>query len=266
MPATVTQWEGRGKSQHQWGGDFLAASSTCAHGREPMIESPSVAAPPNSLARSWARAVVVVLFCASLALLLSVDEVYESLQRVLAAAEPLIAGHPYLGAIVFVLLAALSAVLAFFSSALLLPPAVFTWGNTVTLVLLWLGWLLGGIFTFVLGRGLRRPQGTAPRTSSQFDFYRQRAPSEYTFTWVLLLCLALPSEIPGYLCGYLGVRFRTYFAALALAELPYAVGAVLLGAGVVNRHIGWLVACGLAGAALSLYALRMLHRRLAQPS
>jgi peptide/nickel transport system permease protein len=91
-----------------------------------------------------AGTVVVVLFCASLALLLSVDEVYESLQRVLAAAEPLIAGHPYLGAIVFVLLAALSAVLAFFSSALLVPPAVFTWGNTVTLVLLWLGWLLGG--------------------------------------------------------------------------------------------------------------------------
>jgi len=231
-----------------------------------MIEPPSVAAPPKSLARSWARAVVVVLFCASLALLLSVDEVYASLQRMLAAAEPLIAGHPYLGAIVFVLLAALSAVLAFFSSAILLPPAVFTWGNSVTLILLWLGWLLGGIATFALGRGLRRPQGAAPRTSSQFDFYRQRAPSEFTFASVLLLCLALPSEIPGYVCGYLSVRFRTYFAALALAELPYAVGAVLLGDGVVNRRIGWLVACGLAGAALSLYALRMLHRRLDQPS
>jgi uncharacterized membrane protein YdjX (TVP38/TMEM64 family) len=231
-----------------------------------MVESPSVAAPSKSVARSWARAVVVLLLCASLALLLSVDEVYASLQRVLAAAEPLIAGHPYLGAIVFVLLAALSAVLAFFSSALLLPPAVFTWGNTVTLVLLWLGWLLGGAFTFALGRALRRPQGAAPRTTSQFDFYRRRAPSEFTFVLVLLLCLALPSEIPGYLCGYLGVRFRTYFAALALAELPYAVGAVLLGDGVVNRHIGWLVACGLAGAALSVYALRMLHRRLDQPS
>lgn len=231
-----------------------------------MVESPSIAAPPKSLVRSWARAAVVVLLSLSLALLLSVDEVYASLQRVLAAAEPLIAGHPYLGAIVFVLLAALSAVLAFFSSALLLPPAVFTWGNTVTFVLLWLGWLLGGAFTFALGRGLRRPQGAAPRASSQFDFYLQRAPGEFTFVLVLLLCLALPSEIPGYLCGYLGVRFRTYFAALALAELPYAVGAVLLGDGVVNRHIGWLVACGLAGAAFSVYALRMLHRRLDPPA
>jgi uncharacterized membrane protein YdjX (TVP38/TMEM64 family) len=196
------------------------------------------------------------------ALLLSVDEAYQGLQRALSAAEPLIAGHPYLGAVVFILLAALSAVLAFFSSALLLPVAVFTWGNAVTLVLLWLGWLLGGICTYALGRVLRRPQGTASKAPGQFDFYLQRVPGEVTFTLVLLLCLAVPSEIPGYLCGYLGVRLRTYFAALALAELPYAVGAVLLGDGVVNRHIGRLIAFGLIGAALSLYALRALHRRL----
>jgi uncharacterized membrane protein YdjX (TVP38/TMEM64 family) len=203
-----------------------------------------------------------VLICASVALLLSVDEVYDSLQRALAAAEPLIGGHPYLGAVAFVSLAAISAVLAFFSSALLLPAAVFAWGNTVTLALLWLGWLLGGICTYALGHGLRRPQGKAATASSQFDFYRQRVPGEVTFALVLLLCLALPSEVPGYLCGYLGVRLRTYFGALALAELPYAVGAVLLGEGVVNRHIASVVAFGLIGAAISLYALRMLHDRL----
>jgi uncharacterized membrane protein YdjX (TVP38/TMEM64 family) len=207
-----------------------------------------------------------MLICASVALLLSVDAVYESLQQALSAAEPLIAGHPYLGAVVFVLFAAISAILAFFSSALLLPAAVFTWGNTVTLGLLWLGWLLGGIGTYALGRGLRGTQGAASRTSSQFDFYLQRMPGEVTFAVVLLLCLALPSEIPGYLCGYLGVRLRTYFAALAVAELPYAVGAVVLADGVVDRDIAWLVAFGLIAAALSLYALRVLHKRLDQPS
>jgi len=207
-----------------------------------------------------------VLICASVALLLSVDAVYESLQRVLAAAEPLIAGHPYLGAAVFVLLAAISAVLAFFSSALLLPAAVFAWGSAVTFGLLWLGWLLGGICTYALGLALRRPRRKESRTSGKLDFYLQRVPGEVTFALVLLLYLALPSEIPGYLCGYLGVRFRSYFAALALAELPYAVGAVLLGEGVVNRQLSWLVGFGLIGAALSLYALRVLHRRLDQPS
>jgi uncharacterized membrane protein YdjX (TVP38/TMEM64 family) len=223
---------------------------------------PLSAAAPKSHARSWARAVVVVLICVSLALLLSVDQVYESLQRALSAAEPLIAGHPYLGAVAFVLFAAISAILAFFSSALLLPAAVFTWGKTVTLGLLWLGWLLGGIATYALGRGLRRPRAKAQKTSSQLDFYLQRIPGEATFAMVLLLYLALPSEIPGYVCGYLGVRLRTFFAALAMAELPYAVGAVLLAEGAVKRNIGWLVSLGLIGAALSLYAMRVLHSRL----
>jgi uncharacterized membrane protein YdjX (TVP38/TMEM64 family) len=91
-------------------------------------------------------------------------------------------------------------------------------------------------------------------------------PTDVTFALVLTLHLALPSEVPGYLCGYLRVRFRTYLAALALAELPYAAGAVLLGDGVVNRQIGWLLAFGLIGAALSLCALWLLHKRLAQLS
>lgn len=217
-------------------------------------------------ARSWGRAVVVGLICVSVAFLLSFDEAYGILQRALSAAALLIAGQPCMGAVAFVLLAAISAILAFFSSALLLPAAVFAWGNPVTLGLLWLGWLLGGICTYALGRGLRRPSGRASRASGQFDFYLRRFPGEVTFALVLLLCLAVPSEIPGYLCGYLGVRLRTYLAALALAELPYAVGSVVLADGVVNRHIGWLVVCGLIGAALSLYAVRVLHGRLGQPS
>jgi hypothetical protein len=45
-----------------------------------------------------------------------------------------------LGAVVFVLLSAVSAMLAFFSSALLVPAAVFAWGNTLAVGLLWLGY------------------------------------------------------------------------------------------------------------------------------
>src|SRR5512136_538245 len=167
------------------------------------MTQPSAAATLTPSVRSWSRAVVVVLICTSAALLLSIDSVYGALQRVLSAAEPLIAGHPYLGAVVFVVLAAVSAILAFFSSALLLPAAVYAWGNTVTLGLLWLGWLLGGMCTYALGRGLRRPQAKAPRTSRQLDFYLQRVQGEVTFALILLLHLAMPSEIPGYLCGYL---------------------------------------------------------------
>jgi hypothetical protein len=51
-----------------------------------------------------------------------------------------------------------------------------------------------------------------------------------------------------------------------MAELPYAIGAVMLGQGVAHRQIGWLVVVGFIGAALSLLALRALHKRLQPPS
>ena len=110
-----------------------------------MPKSP--AKPPHLHTRSLVRALAIVLICVSAALFLSIDSVYEVLHRALAEAEPMIAAHPVLGAVVFVLLSAVSAMLAFFSSALLVPAAVFAWGNTLAVGLLWLGWLLGGMFT-----------------------------------------------------------------------------------------------------------------------
>jgi uncharacterized membrane protein YdjX (TVP38/TMEM64 family) len=58
------------------------------------------------------------------------------------------------------------------------------------------------------------------------------------------------------------VRFATYAAALALGELPYAVGAVLAGESVLQREGGWLVALGVAAAVLGLGAAWALQRRL----
>lgn len=220
------------------------------------------AKPPHLHARGLIRALVIVLICVSAALFLSIDSVYQGLQRVLAEAEPLIAEHPVLGAVVFVLLSAVSAMLAFFSSALLVPAAVFAWGNTLAVGLLWLGWLLGGVFTYSLGHALRRPPGEESGPPSRFAAYLPHVSAEIGFPLVLLWQLALPSELPGYLCGYLRVPFRTYLAALAVAELPYAIGAVLLGESVVNRKLGWLVALSVVGATVGFLLVRMLQRRL----
>ena len=230
----------------------------------PNTDSDTGTRPVASRAHGLVRVLVIVLACVSVALLLSVDAVYQGLQRWLASAEPLIAGHPLLGPVVFVVFSALSAILAFFSSALLVPAAVFSWGNTITVCLLWLGWLLGGMLTFALGRGLRKP-GASSRLGNRLAAYVTQVPADIGFTLVLMWQLALPSEIPGYLCGYLGIPFRTYVAALALAELPYAVGAVLLGESVVNRKLGWLLALGVVGATVGFFLVRNLRQRMKRP-
>lgn len=211
---------------------------------------------------AWHRVFAVLVLCVVAALLLSVDRLHDVLLQLLAAAEPVILAHPLVGAVVFVLLSALSAMLAFFSSVLLVPVAVYSWGQLATMGLLWLGWLLGGMCAYAMGRGLGRPLVATIGAIRLLDFYRARLPERLPFSLVLLLQLALPSEIPGYLFGLMRVRFATYLAALALAEIPFAIGTVLVGDSIVQQR-GWmLLVLGMVGMGISVQALLLLRRHL----
>ncbi len=183
-------------------------------------------------------------------------------QGLLAWAAPAIASHPAAGSLLFVVLAALSAMLAFFSSAAIVPGAVYVWGKAATIGLLWLGWWLGGASTYAMGRGLRVPLAHALAGTPSPDEYLPYVPREPGWTTVLLLQLALPSEVPGYLCGLLRVRFRVYAGVLAAAELPYAAGAVLMGDSIVRGRAGELLALGAVAALSMLLAYRLLRARL----
>lgn len=194
--------------------------------------------------------------------LLASDSLHARLQQALSAAEPVISTHPLWGSALFLLLAAASAMLAFFSSALLVPVAVYSWGPAGTLLLLWLGWLLGGVAAYGLGRYFGRPLVRSLTSRRMSEFYLERLPAQVDFPIALLVQLALPSEVPGYLCGVLRVRFATYVAALALVEAPFAVGAVLLGESLLQREGGWLVVLVVLAASASLLAAALLHRRL----
>lgn len=210
------------------------------------------------------RALGVLVVSALLVLLLSVDSLYALLQRLLVAAQPVIAAHPLWGSVLFVALSAASALLAFFSSALLVPVAVYSWGRLGTILLLWLGWLLGGMFAYALGRYFGRPLARRLTPGRLGELYLERLPAQVDFPVALLIQLALPSEVPGYLFGVLRVRFGIYVAVLALVEALYAIGTVLLGETIIRRESGWLLALATAGAGLSLLAAYLLHRRLAR--
>ena len=71
-------------------------------------------------------------------------------------AEGVINEYPVAGAVVFFALSAASAMLAFASSAILVPPATEVWGQPVTFLLLWGGWTAGAITAYGIGR-LARP-------------------------------------------------------------------------------------------------------------
>lgn len=170
--------------------------------------------------------------------------------------------HPGWGLFAFVTLAALSAMLAFFSSMVVVPVAAHHWGEVTTVALLWVGWLAGGAAAYALGRLLGSRVARHVVSDGRVKYYADRLTARAPFWMILLLQVALPSEIPGYVLGSLKYRFPAYFLALALAELPFAIGAVFLGSGFLNRQYWMMVVVGLAGIGFLAWAVRRLHLEL----
>ncbi len=214
----------------------------------------------------WRRALVIALLTAILAAVASSDALHGALLGIFAAAERIIAEHPVWGVSLFVLLAALSAMLAFASSAVLVPVALATWGNRLSFLLLWMGWILGGACAYSVARFLGRAVVARLISGAALARYEERISMRSSFSLVLLFQLAVPSEIPGYVLGLARYPVRKYLLALALAELPFAVGTIYVGTGFLERRALLLLSLGAAGALFSLWALRTLHRRLSAGS
>lgn len=144
---------------------------------------------------------------------------------------------------------------------MIVPVAVYTWGETLSLLLLWTGWTVGGVCSYGVGRSLGRQVVTA-LTSRATLAYADRTSRNAPFGLVLLFQLGLPSEVPGYVLGLVRYRFAKYVLALGLAELPYAVATVYLGASVLQRRIPLLLGIGVVVALFSASAFYTLRKRL----
>jgi uncharacterized membrane protein YdjX (TVP38/TMEM64 family) len=204
------------------------------------------------------------LLAAALVLVASFAELHAWLIGLLPAAEAVIRERPLLGAVVFVLFAALSAMLAFVSSAVIVPVGVYVWGKAVSMLLLWVGWILGGVTAYTLSRYFGRAVVNALLSAPLIERYENLISRRAPFRFVLLLQLALPSEVPGYLLGLFRYHFWRYIAALALAELPYAVATIYLGAGFIERQIYLLIGVGAAVAVFAATTLHALRREISR--
>ena len=189
------------------------------------------------------------------------DVLYTRGEEIIAASEAIITRFPLLGMLLFVLLAMVPAMLAFFSSAILVPIGVYAWGSITCFVLLWIGWLLGGVTAFCIGRYLGRPVVSILIGETRISHFEERLGQHARFIHILLFQAALPSEVPGYVLGALRYRFSLFFLALAIVELPYALGTVYLGTKFLERDIVLLLLTGFGGVMVSAFAYH-LYRRL----
>lgn len=210
----------------------------------------------------WKRVLVLLLVLGVLVLLASSEAFQSAMSWLLEKAGPVIEAHPFWGAALFVLLSAFSAMLAFFSSAVLVPVAIHTWGEAVCVFLLWCGWMLGGAGAYVVARAWGRPVVRRLVSNELFGRYEKRISQHSSFGLVLLFQLAVPSEIPGYVLGLARYGLRRYLRVLAVAELPYAVGTVYLGSSLLAQRSLVLLALGALGIFFSAWALHALRKRL----
>jgi uncharacterized membrane protein YdjX (TVP38/TMEM64 family) len=224
-----------------------------------------VTALPTDPAAVWRRALALALLCAVLAFAASSADLHAALMKLLQSAGDVLAQHPVRGALLFVLFSALSAMLAFVSAAVVVPLAVQVWGVPLSILLLWLGWILGGACAYGIARLLGRRVVAWLTMQAALEQLEQRLRKDASFGLLVLVQFALPSEIPGYLLGLVRHRFASYLLAVAVAELPYAVLTVLLGANFVERRSGLVLGAGMSMVAAGVGAFYLLHRRWARP-
>jgi uncharacterized membrane protein YdjX (TVP38/TMEM64 family) len=152
-------------------------------------------------------------------------------------AEGIMKAHPIAGAVVFFLFSALSAMLMFTSSVVLVPPANLVWGKLVTFLLLLGGWVAGAMIAFGIGK-LAAPMLLRLGYKEKLEKYQHFVSKRMKFWAVLLFCFAVPSEVPGYLFGSMKYPFWKFIAAIAIAEAIYGLGIIIAGESLLEAKPG----------------------------
>ena len=208
--------------------------------------------------------IIVGILIVVVGLVAASDRLHDRAEELIVWTEALISQAPALGMLVFVLLAMISAMVAFFSSAVVAPVAIYAWGNSLTFLLLWLGWLLGGILSYCIARYLGRSFVGMIVNEDKIEGWERELEERARFPYILLFQAVVPSEIPGYVLGILRYHFHLYLAALALTELPYAIATVYLGESFLERDSTIFVVLGFAVITLGIFLLKgikaFLHR------
>lgn len=170
--------------------------------------------------------------------------------------------YPVTSRVLFVGLAAFSAMLVLFSSVALVPVAVHAWGQGETFVLLLGGWFLGANLAYFIGRYLGRRATEYFVAASTLDRYGHLLSARMSVFEVTIVKLTLPSEVPSFALGIVRYPVPKLIPVLLGSELPFALWAVYLGAALIeDRRVAFLVVL-LAGFTLvAVLTHRLLRRR-----
>lgn len=164
-------------------------------------------------------------------------------------------------AVVFTGLAALSAMLSFFTSTPLVPIAAALWGNTFTVTLLIVGWFIGGCIAYWIGYGFSQliERMSIFRTVKH---YQEQLGSSNEFLLAFLFRFAVPAEIGAYTLGILRYPFWRYAIITFIAEAPFSIITIYGTNALVERHPALFIVIIFAGLLVVSTFVYLFHRRL----
>lgn len=191
------------------------------------------------------------------------DTLHRALFDVLAASESVMRAYPRAGMVLFLALAGVSAMLAFFSSAALVPVGVYVWGPMTTMLLLWSGGMLGGIAGYGFARTLGRRAVKRLIPGEPLRRYEEFFASGARWRTILLFRIALQSELPSYVLGLVRYPLPQYLPIMMLAEAVFVLLEINLGSAFLARSGATFAGVLVLMLALTVWAWRRLQREMA---
>jgi len=167
--------------------------------------------------------------------------------------------RPVFGPLLFIVLAAFSVMLGPFTSAPLMPFAVGIWGPTITLLLLFAGWILGNAAAYGIGFHFGYPLVRKFVRKDKLDHWIGYLGGKISLWMIFLLRLAAPAEI-GYAFGILKYDFIKYMVVVLAAEVPFAIILVYGGDAFVERRWPELIVLVAVAAIIMTLAFHAFER------
>lgn len=204
--------------------------------------------------------VVVIILAALFGIAFLLQDVFTELGESLDSYASV---HPVLGPLFFILLAAASVMLGPFTSAPIVPLAIFLWGPLPTLGYLLSGWVLGNAVAYAIGFYLGHPVVKRVVPKAKLDRWIRFVSEEADITLLFFFRLVSPSEM-GYVFGILKYDFWKYAALSVFSEIPVALALVYAGDAFVSNNWWGFAIFGIVWLFAMLFALHALQKSSAK--
>jgi uncharacterized membrane protein YdjX (TVP38/TMEM64 family) len=146
-----------------------------------------------------------------------------------------IESNPILGINIFIILSAMAAILSPLSTAPFIPIAIPIWGETLTIIFLTTGWLLGGIAAYLIGRFAGHPVLKYFVSEKKILTLEYQLNKDTSLWHIILFRIMTPSELTSYLLGIVRYNFKHYLIATLISEAIFAILIINISDSIINQ-------------------------------